>query len=62
VFVPSMWLRRLMQRLLSPFPRCPQRRYDRITEAMTKPFGGGGGRDPTREGGVTTDDNERRER
>jgi surfactin synthase thioesterase subunit len=39
--------RQLVPRLLAPFPRRPQRRYDLITDAMAKPFGGGGGRGAT---------------
>jgi hypothetical protein len=44
-----------IRRMLSVFPRRPQRRYDVISEAMAKPFGGGGGQGPTRDGGVTGD-------
>jgi hypothetical protein len=41
--------------MLSVFPRRPQRRYDLISEAMTKPFGGGGGHGPTRDGVARAD-------
>jgi hypothetical protein len=54
----NIGLRQLMRRLLAPFPRRPRRRYDLITEAMTKPFGGGGGRGPIRAGGVTRERDE----
>jgi hypothetical protein len=43
----AMGPRQLVPRLLAPFPRRPQRRYDLITDAMAKPFGGGGGRGAT---------------
>src|SRR5258706_15815488 len=47
-----MGLRRLVQRLRSPFPRRPHRRYDLISEAMT-PAGS------VRSAGVVEDDAER---
>lgn len=55
VQLQGMGLQRFIRRLLSVFPRRPERRYDLITEAMTKPFGGGGGRGATRAGGVTSE-------
>jgi hypothetical protein len=43
---------RFIRRLLRAFPSPPKRRYDLIGEAITKPFGGGGGRGAVRAGGV----------
>jgi hypothetical protein len=40
-------------------PSRPKRRYDLITEAMTRPFGGGGGRGRVRDGGVEDRDRDR---
>lgn len=37
-------------------PPRPERRYDLVTEAMMRPFGGTAGRGPIRDGGVTDSD------
>jgi hypothetical protein len=40
------------------FPRRPKRRYDLVSEAMARPFGGSAGRGAVRAGGVIDPDEE----
>ena len=43
------------------FPRRPKTRYDLVSEAMARPFGGTAGRGAVRAGGVTDEDGDARE-
>jgi hypothetical protein len=57
-----MRLWRPVQWLLSPSLRRPNRRYDLISETITKPWSGRRGTGPTRDGGVTSDRSESKKR